>query len=212
MYGRKILYRVLDDHGDPRTIPSLAHQLVQGDAIFAVFGADGTAGDVAVTQFLNASKVPDVAAGSGCGCRNAPGQLPDVFGWPLGDVREGKILGSYIARRYRGSKVAVFYAPDVTGRDELAGFRDTTRGEKLAVRAAGAASSAAVAAVRADRAQVVVMLTPAAAVTHLSTALGAARPRVPLVASGSGRAVGLPAGGDHRRVPAVGCGARNSLP
>ena len=44
VFGRRVVYKVLDDRGNLRIVPSLVHQLVQGEAVFAVFGAAGVQG------------------------------------------------------------------------------------------------------------------------------------------------------------------------
>lgn len=121
IYGRRIVYRVLDDRGQAWLVPSLALRLVQRDAVFAMLGVDGTAANVAVARYLNASGVPDVFAGSGCTCLNSP-SLPYTFGWQLGDVQEGKLLGSYVAGHLAGEKIGVLYENDRFGQDELAGL------------------------------------------------------------------------------------------
>ncbi len=149
--GHRIVYRVLDDRNDRRVVPSLVHRLVQGDAVFAVFGAVGAQG-TAVTGFLDSAGVPDVFAGSGCSCVNEPARMPEVFGWPLGDVREGKILGAYVARHYAGEKIAVAYRPDAAGRNGLAGFVATARGVRVAAKVAVAGPAGAAAAVHAAKA------------------------------------------------------------
>src|SRR5258707_14899491 len=41
VYGRRIVYRYLDDHGDPALAPSLAHRLGQQEAGFAIFNLPG---------------------------------------------------------------------------------------------------------------------------------------------------------------------------
>lgn len=189
--GRRIAYTVLDDRNNLRAVPSLVHRLVQGDAVFAVFGALGLQG-TAVTGFLDSAGVPDVFAGSGCSCVNAPGRLPEVFGWPLGDVREGKILGAYVARRYAGQRVAVLYRPDAAGRNGLAGFEAAARGVRIAAKAAVAGPASVAAGVRAATAagaRVLAAFTSPAVTRRL-----AGTARVPLVAAGSGLAAGLPDG------------------
>jgi Periplasmic binding protein len=98
IYGRRIAYRYLNDHGDPALAPSLAHQLVQQDAVFAMFGEGDTAANLAVATYLNAARIPDVFPNSNCDCLNSPGALPYTFGWQLSGLREGKILGWYVAR------------------------------------------------------------------------------------------------------------------
>lgn len=196
VYGREVSYQVLDDHGDARIVPSLAHQLAQGAAVFAVFGPADPAPDVAVARFLSSSQIPDVFTGSGCGCLNVPGQLPEVFSWPLEDVREGKILGDYVAQRFRAGRVALLYAPDGPGRAELAAFQHTAKA-KPALREAVAGPVAIRAAVQAAgraRPAVVVALAPAAVSAQIAAAMRARKLRVPLVAAGSGLAIGLPDG------------------
>jgi len=189
--GHRIVYRVLDDRNDRRVVPSLVHRLVQGDAVFAVFGAVGAQG-TAVTGFLDSAGVPDVFAGSGCSCVNEPARMPEVFGWPLGDVREGKILGAYVARHYAGEKIAVAYRPDAAGRNGLAGFVATARGVRVAAKVAVAGPAGAAAAVHAAKAvgvTVIVAFTPARVTAKLAASV-----QVPLVTSGSGLAAGLPDG------------------
>jgi branched-chain amino acid transport system substrate-binding protein len=197
VYGREVQYRVLNDRGDVRFVPSLAHHLVMGDAVFAVFGAAGDQGSP-TTRFLSMSGVPDLFSGSGCSCDNAPSRLPEVFGWPLGDIREGKILGAYVAQHYAGQKVDVLYAPDGAGEEELAGFKSAARGVTVAARQPAASTSsaaAAVAAAKRAKAKVVIALTA----SDVTLAVNSAMTRkgglsVPLVASSGGTASGLPNG------------------
>jgi ABC-type branched-subunit amino acid transport system substrate-binding protein len=192
VFGRRIVYRVLDDRGNLRVVPSLVHRLVQGEAVFAVFGAAGVPG-TAVTGFLDSAGVPDVFAGSGCSCVNVPGQLPGVFGWLLGDVREGKILGAYVAQHYAGQKVGVLYGPGRAGRDGLAGFKAAAGGVRVAARVKVSGPSQAAAGVRAARAagaRVLVAFTGPGVTAKMTAAAGA----LPMVAAGSGLADGLPDG------------------
>ena len=191
VFGRRIGYRVLNDHGNKRFVPSLVHELVQGDAVFAVFGADGVPGK-AVSGFLDTSGVPDVFAGSGCSCVDSPA-LPEVFGWSLGDVREGKILGAYIAQHYQDEKVGVLYRPGRAGRDLLDAFTGAASGVRLAAKITVADPSGAVAGAKAAcaaGAKVLVTFTSPA----MSAQLASAPRRLPLVVAGSGLADRLPDG------------------
>src|SRR6185437_13945025 len=47
--------------------------------------------------------------------RKLPATQPYTFGWQLDSVREGKILGAYITRRFSGDKVGVLYQYDKYG-------------------------------------------------------------------------------------------------
>jgi ABC-type branched-subunit amino acid transport system substrate-binding protein len=124
VYGRKIVYKYLDDGYDPTNTTTVVHQLVLQDNIFALFNGLGTPTHLAVVGFLNAEKVPDLFVASGCDCWNEPATEPDTFGWQLDYIREGKILGQYIAQRFAGKKIGFFYQDDEFGMDGVKGLED----------------------------------------------------------------------------------------
>jgi ABC-type branched-subunit amino acid transport system substrate-binding protein len=124
VYGRKIVYKYLDDGYNPTTTSSVVRQLVLQDNVYAVFDGLGTPTHLAVVSFLNAQKVPDVFVASGCDCWNNPTQYPYTFGWQLDYVREGKILGQYVKQHFAGKKVAFFYQNDEFGLDGVKGLED----------------------------------------------------------------------------------------
>ena len=122
VYGRKIVYKYLDDAYNPTTTTSVVHQLVLQDNVYAIFNGLGTPTHLAVVSFLNAQKVPDVFVASGCECWNDPSKYPQTFGWQLDYVREGKILGNYIKQHFAGKKIAYFYQNDEFGLDGVKGL------------------------------------------------------------------------------------------
>jgi branched-chain amino acid transport system substrate-binding protein len=122
VYGRKITYKYLDDGYNPTNTASVVRQLVLQDNVYAVFDGLGTPTHLAVESFLNAQKVPDVFVASGCDCWNNPSSAPQTFGWQLDYIREGKILGQYVAKHYAGKKVAYFYQNDEFGQDGVKGL------------------------------------------------------------------------------------------
>jgi len=122
IYGRKIVYKYLNDQYDPTDTASVVHQLVLQDNVYAIFNGLGTPTHLAVVKYLNSSKVPDVFVASGCECWNAPGTYPDTFGWQLDYIREGKILGSYIKQHFAGKKIGYFYQDDEFGMDGVKGL------------------------------------------------------------------------------------------
>jgi ABC-type branched-subunit amino acid transport system substrate-binding protein len=122
IYGRKIQYKYLNDQYNPTDTSTVVHQLVLQDSVYAVFDGLGTPTHLAVTQFLNSQKVPDVFVASGCECWDNVSQLPETTGWQLDYVREGKILGNYIKSHFKGKKVGVFYQDDEFGQDGLKGL------------------------------------------------------------------------------------------
>jgi ABC-type branched-subunit amino acid transport system substrate-binding protein len=124
IYGRKIIYKYLDDQYNPTDTVSVVKQLVLQDNVYAIFDGLGTPTHLAVAPYLNSQKVPDVFVASGCECWNAPGTLPETFGWQLDYVREGKILGSYIKQHFAGKKIGYFYQNDEFGQDGVKGLDD----------------------------------------------------------------------------------------
>jgi branched-chain amino acid transport system substrate-binding protein len=122
VYGRKIVYKYLDDGYNPTTTASVVRQLVLQDNVYAIFDGLGTPTHLAVESFLNAQKVPDVFVASGCDCWNSPSTAPETFGWQLDYIREGKILGQYVAKHFAGKKIGYFYQDDEFGMDGVKGL------------------------------------------------------------------------------------------
>jgi ABC-type branched-subunit amino acid transport system substrate-binding protein len=122
IYGRKIVYTYLDDGYDPTKTASVVRQLVLQDSVYAIFNGLGTPTHLAAVSFLNSEKVPDVFVASGCACWNAPATYPQTFGWQIDYVREGKILGQYVAQHYKGMKVGYFFQNDEFGQDGVKGL------------------------------------------------------------------------------------------
>ena len=122
IYGRKIVYRYLNDQYDPTITSTDVHQLVLQDNVYAIFNGLGTPTHLAVVKYLNSSKVPDVFVASGCECWNSPGSYPETFGWQLDYVREGKLLGNYVEQHFKGDKIGYFYQDDEFGQDGVKGL------------------------------------------------------------------------------------------
>jgi len=122
IYGRKIVYKYLNDQYDPTITATVVHQLVLQDNVYAIFNGLGTPTHLAVVKYLNSSKVPDVFVASGCDCWNAPSSYPDTFGWQIDYIREGKILGNYIEQHFKGKKIGYFYQDDEFGMDGVKGL------------------------------------------------------------------------------------------
>jgi branched-chain amino acid transport system substrate-binding protein len=159
IYGRKIVYKYLDDGYDPTKTASVVRQLVLQDNVYALFDGLGTPTHLAVVNFLNAEKVPDVFVASGCECWNNPAD-PETFGWQIDYVREGKILGQYVKQHFAGKKVAFFYQDDEFGQDGVKGLDDEIPASMIVAKQSYVDTNVniapQVAALRASGAQVVV--------------------------------------------------------
>jgi ABC-type branched-subunit amino acid transport system substrate-binding protein len=90
--------------------------------VFGILGGLGTPTHTKVVDYLNASRVPDLFVSSGCRCWDDPQKHPYTFGWQPDYVREGKILGQYIAQHYKGKKIAYFTQNDDFGADGAQGL------------------------------------------------------------------------------------------
>jgi ABC-type branched-subunit amino acid transport system substrate-binding protein len=124
VYGRKIVYKVLNDQYDPTITSTDVHQLVLQDNVFAIFDGLGTPTHLAVVKYLNSSKIPDLFVASGCECWNETSTEPETTGWQIDYVREGKILGKYLEQKFKGKKIGYFYQDDEFGQDGVKGLDD----------------------------------------------------------------------------------------
>jgi ABC-type branched-subunit amino acid transport system substrate-binding protein len=122
IHGRKLKMVIRDDGYNPVNTVKVTHQLVLQDKVFAILGGLGTPTHTKVVDYLNASRVPDLFVSSGCRCWDDPQKHPYTFGWQPDYVREGKILGQYIAQHYKGKKIAYFVQNDDFGADGAQGL------------------------------------------------------------------------------------------
>jgi ABC-type branched-subunit amino acid transport system substrate-binding protein len=160
VYGRTIDFKYLDDAYNPTQTATVVRQLVLTGGIYAMFEGLGTPTHLAVAGFLNTQKVPDIFVASGCDCWNAPSTYPYTFGWQLDYIREGKILGQYVAQHFKGKKIGYFYQGDEFGMDGVKGLDDEIAKSAVVAREAYNPANVnvapQVAALRASGAQVVV--------------------------------------------------------
>ena len=122
IYGRKIVYKYLNDQYDPTITSTVVHQLVLQDNVYAIFDGLGTPTHLAVVKYLNSSKIPDVFVASGCACWNDTSAYPYTTGWQINYIREGKILGNYVKQHFPGKKIGYFYQGDEFGLDGVKGL------------------------------------------------------------------------------------------
>lgn len=122
IFGRTINYKYLDDGYNPTNTVSVVRQLVLQDNVFAIFNGLGTPTHSKVLDFLKANNVPDLFVASGCQCWDNPSVYKNTFGWQPDYVREGKILGQYIATTFAGKKIAYFFQDDDFGKDGVKGL------------------------------------------------------------------------------------------
>jgi branched-chain amino acid transport system substrate-binding protein len=121
--GRKVRYVYRDDAYDPSKTVQLTRELVEQDHVFAIFNSVGTESNLAIRDYLNAAKVPQLFGGTGAA------QIGDGYKthpWTMGFLpsfrAEGRIYGRSIAAT-AGAKVAVLYENSDFGKDMTNGLR-----------------------------------------------------------------------------------------
>jgi branched-chain amino acid transport system substrate-binding protein len=135
--GRKITDTIVDDAYNPAQTVQATRQLVEQDRVFAIFNALGTEQNLAVRDYLNAQKVPQLFAASGATVFGSEAaKYPYTIGLQPSYQSEGWVLGKYLARTQGAAKVAVLFQNDDYGKDLLGGLKKGI--ERSRVRIVGA--------------------------------------------------------------------------
>ncbi len=122
--GRTISYKIVDDGYNPAQSVQVTRQLVEQEGVFAVFNSLGTEQNLAVRDYLNASKVPQLFVASGATTFGRDHeQYPYTIGFQPSYQAEGWVYGKYLARTAPGAKVAVLFQNDDYGKDLLSGLK-----------------------------------------------------------------------------------------
>jgi branched-chain amino acid transport system substrate-binding protein len=132
--GRKIDFIALDDGYEPPKALQNARRLVQQDKVFAMFNTLGTPNNLAIWDFLNQQKVPQLYVATGASAFGADIQKhPYTIGWQPNYVTEAKVYADYLKKVKPKAKVAVLYQNDGFGKDLLGGFTSAISGSDIKV-------------------------------------------------------------------------------
>jgi branched-chain amino acid transport system substrate-binding protein len=124
VYGRQLVFIVLDDAYNPAQTVQLTRRLVEQDKVFALVGGLGTEPQTPVRPYLNQRKVPQLFVSTGATTWGADHkQYPWTIGWQPDYQSEGFAYGNYLRRSDPSSKVGVLFQNDDYGKDYLAGFK-----------------------------------------------------------------------------------------
>jgi len=130
--GRRIDYTILDDLSDPTQAAQQTRRLVEKDGVFAVFNTFGTDQNLAVRDYLNQKKVPQLFAASGASTLGSEAaQYPYTIGLRPTFTAEGWVLGQYLARTQGAARVAVLYENSGPGQELLTGLRRGAQRSKV---------------------------------------------------------------------------------
>jgi branched-chain amino acid transport system substrate-binding protein len=135
--GRKIEFTTLDDGYEPARALQNAKRLVEQDKVFALFNTLGTANNLAIWDYANQQKVPQVFVATGASEWGADlAKHPFTIGWQPDYVSEARVYGTYLKQAKPNAKVAVLYQNDAYGKDLLDGFKQAIDGSGIQVTAA----------------------------------------------------------------------------
>jgi branched-chain amino acid transport system substrate-binding protein len=132
VHGRRIRYLFYDDAYNPGQTVQLTRKLVEHDRVFAIFNSAGTANNLAIRDYLNAAKVPQLFVGDGS---DAIGRAARRYPWTLGFLQsyrgEGAVYGRDLSRRRPTARVAVLFENTELGRDMTRGLSLALDGPKV---------------------------------------------------------------------------------
>jgi ABC-type branched-subunit amino acid transport system substrate-binding protein len=122
--GRKIVYKVVDDAYDPSKTVVATQQLVEQDKVLAIFNSVGTEQNVAIRDYLNQRKVPQLFVGSGASqfAKNAR-KTPYTMGFLPSFAGEGAVDARWLATSKPKAKIAVLYEDSDYGHDLFGGLK-----------------------------------------------------------------------------------------
>jgi branched-chain amino acid transport system substrate-binding protein len=122
--GRKINFISLDDGYSPPKTVEQTRRLVEDEKVAFIFNSLGTPPNLAIRQYLNDNKVPQLFVATGAATFSDPAHFPLTMGWQPNYQTEAKIFGKHILKTKPDAKIAVLYQNDGFGKDYLMGLKD----------------------------------------------------------------------------------------
>ena len=135
VHGRKIRLVSLDDGYEPARAIANTKQLIEKDAVFALFGYVGTPTGYAVIPLVNEAKIPFFGPFTGAeGFRNPVNR--NIFNVRASYNQETEALVDFLVS-HRKKKIAIFYQDDAYGKAGLGGVQLAMDKRKLPIVAMG---------------------------------------------------------------------------
>jgi branched-chain amino acid transport system substrate-binding protein len=132
--GRKVQFITYDDGYEPQRALANAKRLVEQDKVFALVNPLGTANNVAMRDYLNQRKVPQLFVATGATLFGSDqAKYPYTTGWQPTYQTESKVYAEYLKNSKPNAKVAVLYQNDGFGKDLLGGFTEGIKGSQVSV-------------------------------------------------------------------------------
>jgi branched-chain amino acid transport system substrate-binding protein len=122
--GRKINFISVDDaYSPPKTVEQV-RRLVEQEHVAFLANTLGTAANLAIRQYLNDNKVPQLFVQSGAPIFADPQHYPWTIGFIPSYQTEARIYAKHILATKPGGNIAVLYQNDDFGKGYLNGLRD----------------------------------------------------------------------------------------
>lgn len=122
--GRKINLISLDDaYSPPKTVEQI-RRLVEDEKVAFIFNSLGTPPNLAIRQYLNDNKVPQLFVATGAATFSDPAHFPWTMGWQPNYQTEAKIFAKHILTTKPNAKIGALYQNDGFGKDYLIGLKD----------------------------------------------------------------------------------------
>jgi branched-chain amino acid transport system substrate-binding protein len=132
--GRKIEFVALDDGYEPQRAVTNARRLVEQEKVFALFNTLGTPNNLAIWDYLNQQKVPQLYVATGASAFGADVSAhPFTTGWQPDYVSEAKAYAEFLKSEKPKAKVAVLFQNDGFGKDLLGGFEKAIEGSEIEI-------------------------------------------------------------------------------
>jgi branched-chain amino acid transport system substrate-binding protein len=122
--GRKINLISLDDGYSPPKTVEQTRRLVEQEQVAFIFGSLGTPTNVAIRQYLNNNKVPQLFIAAGASLFSDPLHFPWTMGFIPNFRAEARVYARHILATKPEAKIGVLYQNDSFGKDYLIGLKE----------------------------------------------------------------------------------------
>jgi branched-chain amino acid transport system substrate-binding protein len=127
--GRRINFISYDDGYSPPKAVEWTRKLVESDEVLFIFGALGTAPNIAIQRYMNKKKVPQLFIISGAAKLRDPQHFPWTMGFIPDSQREARIYAQYLLKNHPQGKIGILYQNDDYGKDYVKGLKDGLNGK-----------------------------------------------------------------------------------
>jgi branched-chain amino acid transport system substrate-binding protein len=123
--GRKINLISLDDGYSPSRTVEQVRRLVEDEKVAFLFNTLGTAPNLAIRQYLNDNKVPQLFVATGANLFADPARYPWTIGYNPSYQTEARVYGKHILATRPEGRIGVLFQNDGFGREYLDALKET---------------------------------------------------------------------------------------